>query len=161
MIVDFSNVYERHAQDVYRFALYLCGDAALAEDIVSETFARAWTTPGEIRVGTVKAYLFMIARNLHRASLKRQAREAELEDGLPDLKPGPDVVADRRLELQAVLEALKTLPELDRAALLMHAQDGMPYAEIAAALGLSLAAVKVKIHRARLKLNQLFNLEKV
>ena len=37
----------------------------------------------------------------------------------------------------------------------------MPYAEIAVALDISLAAVKVKIHRARLKLNQLFNQEKV
>jgi RNA polymerase sigma-70 factor (ECF subfamily) len=77
------------------------------------------------------------------------------------LNPGPDILAGTRLELEAVLRALKTLPETDRAALLMHAQDGMPYAEIAVALDISLAAVKVKIHRARLKLNQLFNQEKV
>jgi RNA polymerase sigma-70 factor (ECF subfamily) len=160
MIVDFDSLYERYAQDVYRFAFYLSGDAALAKDIVSETFVRAWATPGEIRMGTVKAYLFMIARNLHRTRLKRQAREAELDDGLPDLSPGPDVLADKRLELQAVLEALEALSDTDRAALLMHAQDGMPYAQIAAALGISLAAVKVKIHRSRLKLNQMFNQKK-
>lgn len=54
-----------------------------------------------------------------------------------------------------MLEGLQQLPEADRAALLMRAQHELPYGEIAAALGLSLAAVKVKIHRARIKLAQL------
>jgi len=41
----------------------------------------------------------------------------------------------------------------------MHAQDEMPYAEIAAVLGISVSAVKVKIHRSRIKLNRLLHLE--
>jgi RNA polymerase sigma-70 factor (ECF subfamily) len=57
--------------------------------------------------------------------------------------------------MQDALKALQTLPELDRAALLMHVQDGLPYAEIAAARGLSVGAVRVRICRARVKLNQL------
>jgi RNA polymerase sigma-70 factor (ECF subfamily) len=154
MLVDFHGLYERHSQDVYRFALYLCGDPALAEDICQETFVRAWVSAGEIRAGTVGAYLFTIARNLYRDELKRGARQVALDDTLPDPKPGPEAVAGARLEMGAVLKALQALPEVDRAALLMSAQDGMPYAEIAAALGLSVAAVKVKIHRARLRLKR-------
>jgi RNA polymerase sigma-70 factor (ECF subfamily) len=57
-----------------------------------------------------------------------------------------------------VLEALQSLPEADRAALLMHAQDGMPREAIASALGLSIAAVKVRVHRARIKLRRLCDL---
>jgi len=57
---DFSSVYERHAVDVYRFALYMSGDIQTAEDVTSETFARAWTGRGRIQVSTVKAYLMMI-----------------------------------------------------------------------------------------------------
>ena len=155
MLIDFHSLYERYAPDVYRFALYLSGDAALADDITQEAFVRAWVMPGEVRGGTVKAYLLTIARNLFRAEGKRAARQVALPDALPDQKPGPEVVADGRLELTAVLEALQTLPEVDRAALLMHAQDNMPYAEIAAVLGLSVAAAKVKVHRARIKLNRL------
>ena len=39
-MTDFEQLYERHARDVYRFALYLSGDRAVAEDITSETFVR-------------------------------------------------------------------------------------------------------------------------
>lgn len=50
----------------------------------------------------------------------------------------------------------QSLPEVDRAALLMHAQDGLPYA-VAAALELTVAAVKVRVQRARIKLRKLFD----
>jgi DNA-directed RNA polymerase specialized sigma24 family protein len=51
------DLYERHAADVYRFALYLSGNPAEAEDITADTFVRLWTAPGAIRLPTVKAYL--------------------------------------------------------------------------------------------------------
>ena len=155
MFVDFHSVYERYSQDVYRFVCFLSGDASLAEEITQETFVRAWVTPEQIRVGTVKAYLFMIARNLYRAELKRGKRHAVLDNSLPDPRPCPQSSVDARLDLQHELRRVQTLPEIDRAALLMHVQDGIPYAEIAAALGLSIGAIKVRICRARVKLNQL------
>ncbi len=83
MFVDFHSVYERYSQDVYRFVCFLSGDASLAEEITQETFVRAWVTAKQIRVGTVKAYLFMIARNLYRAELKRARRHAVLDNSLP------------------------------------------------------------------------------
>jgi RNA polymerase sigma-70 factor (ECF subfamily) len=64
MHVDFHSLFERHSRDVYRFALYLSGDPSLAEEIARETFVRARVTPGDVRLGTVKAYLLTIARNL-------------------------------------------------------------------------------------------------
>jgi RNA polymerase sigma-70 factor (ECF subfamily) len=155
MLIDFHSVFERHSGDVYRFALYLSADPALAEEIVQETFVRAWVMPGEVCGGTVKAYLLTIARNLYRAERKRAARQVALNGPLPDPKPGPEAVAGERSQLDIVLKALQTLPEADRAALLMHAQDGLPYAAIAEALGLSIAAVKVRVHRARIKLRQM------
>jgi RNA polymerase sigma-70 factor (ECF subfamily) len=157
MLVDFGSLFERYSQDVYRFAVYLSGDQALAEDICQETFVRAWVTPGEIRASTVKSYLFMIARNLYRDELTRKGRHVAMEDTALDPKPGPDAVAGGRLELAAVLQALQGLPEIDRAALLMSAQDGMSHAEIAATLDLSVTAVKVKIHRARIRLKRIHN----
>src|SRR4051794_5519112 len=158
MLIDFHSLYERHAESVYRFAYYLSGDASLAEEITQETFVRAWVTSGSIVGGTVKAYLFTIARNLYRAERKFQGRRVSLDDKLPDSRPGPDTIAGDRIECAAVLEALQELPEADRAALLMYAQEGLPYAVIATTFGLSIPAVKVRIHRARIRLKQLCNI---
>lgn len=155
MLVDFHGLYKRYSQDIFRFAFYLSGDSSLAEDITQETFVRAWVTPGEVRGGTVKAYLLMIARNLYRAEWKRAARHVALEDTVADPKPGPEALTLGRAELGTVLAALQTLPETDRAVLLMHAQDDLSHAEIASALGLTVAAVKVRIHRSRIKLKLL------
>jgi len=149
---EFEALYKRYAADVFRFALYLCGDRAEAEDIAAETFVRVWTIREDLRAPTVKAYLFTIARNLHRDHRRQQWRRSELNEGLADGGPGPDAKAAGRVELDAVLKALQSLPEVDRAALLMRAQDEMPYEEIAATLGLSLPAARVKVHRARVRL---------
>ena len=152
---DFAALYQRHAPDVFRFALYLCGERGEAEDITSETFVRAWASPGPIRMATVKGYLFTIARNLFLQGLRRKARHVELRDEHHDPRAGPHAQIEWTAELTRVLAELQKLPEADRSALLMRAVDEMPYEEIARALGLSLAAVKVKIHRARLALAHL------
>ena len=154
-MTDFEQLYERYSRDVYRFALYLSGNSAQAEDIAAETFVRVWTVRDNIRAASVKAYLFTIARNLHNDGRRRESRHVELPEVLVDPGPGPEVEARDRQALDAVLRALQAIPEVDRAALLMRAQDGLAYDEIAAVLGLSLAAVRVKVHRARLRIAEL------
>jgi RNA polymerase sigma-70 factor (ECF subfamily) len=148
----FHELYERYAGDVRRFALFLTGDAAQADDITSETFVRAWTSRGEIRQATVKAYLFTIARNLHRDSARLDGRKAELDDRMPDRRLGTDAVVERRLELDRVMQGMKALPALDRTVLLLRIHDEMSYEEIGEAVGLEPAAVRMRVYRARLKL---------
>ena len=60
-------------------------------------------------------------------------------------------------EHDRVLRALQEFPEVDRAALLMRADEGLSYEEIAVALGLPVPTVKVKVHRARLRLAKIRN----
>jgi RNA polymerase sigma-70 factor, ECF subfamily len=151
-MTDFSTLYKKYAPDVFRFALYLSGDRSQAEDITSETFVRAWTSPEAIEVATVKGYLFTIARNLFLHGLRGKSRHVQLDRELPDTQASPYAQAEQKEEFRAVLAGLQELPEVDRAALLMRAVDGMPYEEISRALGISLASAKVKIHRARLAL---------
>lgn len=148
----FSDLYRTYAADVRRFALFLSGDPSLADDLVSETFVRMWNARTRVDVATVKAYLFAITRNLYLQHRRNEGRTAPLDDRLPDPLPGPHERADARSELIAVLAALQALPEVDRAAVLMRAEGGMPYDEIGRTLGISEAAAKVKVHRARLRL---------
>jgi RNA polymerase sigma-70 factor (ECF subfamily) len=151
---DFSAFYERHARDVYRFSLYLSGDFALAEDLTAETFARAWVARERIRVGSVKAYLLMIARNLYR-DVVRQRAESRLPENfeVADRAAGPEAVAQARDELQHVLRALARIPDHEREVLLMATVEGLTHQAIALALNLSVDAVKVRVHRARVRLN--------
>src|SRR5436190_10180997 len=81
-MTDVAALYEKHAASVFRFALYLCGDRALAEDITSETFVRAWTSSAPIEMATVKGYLFTIARHLYLHDLRQQSRNVALDDSL-------------------------------------------------------------------------------
>ena len=153
-MTDFESLYQSSAPQVRRFVLFLCGDSALADDITSETFVRAWIGQGKIREATVKAYLFTIARNLYRDNLRRNRRNTELEESIPDDSPGLANRTEHKAELAVVMKALQELPEIDRAVLLMRAQEEMPYEEIAQAMELPVTTVKVKVHRARLKLMQ-------
>jgi RNA polymerase sigma-70 factor, ECF subfamily len=84
-------IYHRHAADVFRYTLFLCGNRADAEDITSETFVRLWTAPGEIRTGSVKAYLFTIARHLYLDGRRARARLTPLEADVPSAEPSAEV----------------------------------------------------------------------
>jgi RNA polymerase sigma-70 factor (ECF subfamily) len=144
-------IYQRHAADVFRYALFLSGNRAEAEDITSETFVRLWTAPGEIRVCTVKAYLFTIARHIYLDDRRTQARLTALESDVPSGARSAEDRAAARSEVAHVRAAIEQLPDDDRTALLMRA-SGLAYEDIAQALGASIGAIKVRVHRARKRL---------
>jgi RNA polymerase sigma-70 factor (ECF subfamily) len=153
-MTDIEKLYERYAGDVRRFALYLCGDMVMADEITSDTFVRAWMAAGRIRQPTVKSYLFAIARNAYTDLLRRAARHTQLNEKMPDTRISAQAHLEQTEEVRAVLAALQQLPEMDRTLLLMRALDEIPYEEIAETLGIPVVTAKVKVHRARLKLMQ-------
>src|SRR5258705_1504961 len=125
-------IYQRHAADVFRYALFLCGNRAEAKDITSETFVRLWTAPGEIRVTTVKAYLFTIARHLYLDGRRAQARLTALDaDVASDARSAEDR-ATARSEVAQVRAAIQRLADQERTALLMRA-NGLPPEDLAQA----------------------------
>jgi RNA polymerase sigma-70 factor (ECF subfamily) len=151
-MLDFHDLYELYAPEVYRFAYWLAGNAVEAEDITSETFIRAWINFASIRTETFKAYLLQIARNIYLEYLRKHRSQIELEDIYPDPHPGPDKLVEDYAELEMVQRVLQARPEIDRAAFILRVQHDLPYAEIARVLQLSVAAAKVKVHRTRKEL---------
>ena len=145
----FRELYERYHPDVYRFALFLTGDVARAEDLTADTFVRAWTARDRIRQETVRAYLLTITRNLFRDDLRAARPHVALDERLQDGSPMADVRVERASALQQVRTRLRHVARGDRRALLLYVVREMSYAEIAAALGVSVAAVKSRIFRAR------------
>jgi len=157
--MDFSEVYQRYVHDVHRFSLYLSGNYALAEDLTSETFVHAFCGRRDLHVGTVKAYLLAIARNLYRDFLDRQRRMVPIA-AMPervDPAPRPDQTAADRQTFALVMQAMQALPATQREALLLAADKDLRQEQIAAILGCSVVAAKVRIHRARVALKAQLN----
>ena len=153
----FHRLYKLYAKDVYHFAYWLTCNDAEAKDITSETFVRIWTTKTEPRVATVKAYLFTIARNLFLKSRNRKNRFSEIDEEFADSTTQPDKQAEINSQLTQVMKALHRLPDIDKTILIMKAEEEMSYRDIARTTGLSVAAVKVKVFRARIKINKFLN----
>jgi RNA polymerase sigma-70 factor (ECF subfamily) len=151
-MIGFHELYERHSQDVYRFALFLSGNPMHAEDLASETFMRAWNARGSIREATVKAYLLTITRNLWRDMKRRESRLVPLEDAVV---PSIEARGEALVDLEWTERQLELVPAGDRMALLLHARDGLSYEEIARRLDITVGAVKSRVFRARQALNTL------
>ncbi len=147
-----ETLYRKYAAAVFRFACGLCGDRNVAEDLVSETFVRLVTRSPRIETRTALAYLLAIARNTYLSGLRRRRREIPLTDEIPACDPAPDARLDDRARLDEVTRALGDLSEGERSALLLRVDHELSYEDIAAALGTTVGAAKVRVHRARLRL---------
>ncbi|HOX26084.1 MAG TPA: RNA polymerase sigma factor [Candidatus Krumholzibacteria bacterium] len=149
---DFEILYRQHAAELLRFAWGLCGDRSTAEDLVSETFVRLLVRAPRIETRTALAYLLAVVRNTYLTGQRRRRREVPLDEDLPS--PARDLCGDldQQTRLETVLRALDDLSEGERAALLLRVDHNLSYEDIAAALAISIAAAKVRVHRARLRL---------
>jgi RNA polymerase sigma-70 factor (ECF subfamily) len=149
----FAVFYDRHVAEVLRWARRRVGGHAA--DVTAETFARAWLVRRRYREhpsGSALPWLLGIARNVLRESLRKREVDdaARRRLGLPgqvQLDPGLEAV-DERLSLpQAVRAAVAGLPEADRELLRLRAVDGRPYREIAARLGCTQQAARLRVSR--------------
>lgn len=154
--MNFTDIYKSYSNDIYRFAFHLTGNYNNAKDITSETFIRAWTHNSTIRVETLKAYLFTIARNIYLEQLRKRKNLVPVNEEIINPIPGPDMMLESKLKLEQIRSFLQTLPEVDRTAFILHIYNEIPYAEIARILELSLSGTKVKVYRVRKKLIKFF-----
>ncbi|HET8548455.1 MAG TPA: RNA polymerase sigma factor [Bryobacteraceae bacterium] len=151
-VIGFHELYNRYSPVVFRFALRLSGDTAAAEDITAETFLRVWAAPVPPRTETVQAWLLTIARNLFLHERRRAWRSSPLGDYDRGVEPVRD---ETREEWERVAAAVREMAEPDRTILLLRAEEELPWDDIARIVGLTAAAVRVRAHRARLRLAEL------
>ncbi len=151
----FHELYAEYSRDVYRFSYWLTGNSHDAADITSETFVRAWTASDGVKMDSVKAYLFAIARNLVRKQWHRASRLEALEAETADASIDPSASAETCDELRRIHEIVQSLPEMDRVLFSLRAEQELSYSDIAHITGLSVAAAKVRVFRMRLKITQI------
>lgn len=151
----FSQIYTHHAPAVFRYAFWLLGNRDDADDVTAEVFTRAFAGADGLRAETVRAYLITIARHLVMERSRRRRNETCLDETLPDPRPDPLQTAEACASLNRTLAALQHLDEIDRTALVLFCHEGLSQREISGVLGISETAVKLRIHRARLRLLEL------
>ena len=150
---------ERHEAAVLRYVRALSGDHATAEDAFQETFVAAWRAAGSFRGrGSARAWLLTIARNAVRRQYRRRVGEPQSEMSLQDLgafagwrQESAELIEDRVLRRDLVEKGFAALSAADRELLVLRDLEGFTGEEVAAMLDLSLAAMKSRLHRARLR----------
>ncbi len=149
----FENMVRAYSADLYRFTYWLCRDRNLAEDLVQETFARAWNAWHTLKnEKTVKSWLFTIARNEHARLYERKHIEIDSEQELDN------VLASYQSNIQSNIEMeqlLRTLPQSYREPLLLQILGGFSCAEIGTMLALTEGTVMTRLTRARQALRKL------
>ncbi|TXF11961.1 sigma-70 family RNA polymerase sigma factor [Pelomicrobium methylotrophicum] len=152
----FETLVRAHAPDLYRFAYWLCRDRFLAEDLVQETFARAWKAWDSLRrEASGKAWLFSILYREHARLYERKRLETEALDP-EEVLAGVEQDMEAGISLRAALERL---PGGYREPLLLQVLGGFSCAEIGRMLRLSEANVMQRVSRARKALRGLLEEE--
>ncbi len=149
---DIERLFREFHHPIVRYLTRQLNDADLAEELAQETFVRAMRHEP---VTNERAWLFAVATNLIRDTLRRETRQRRhllaLHADASDANPEPEELSPEAVRRAALArEALYNIPERDRAALYMS-QEGLNYQEIAAALGLSVQSVGTTLTRARKK----------
>jgi len=144
--------------DLFRYAYWLCGDEALAHDLVQETFLRAWRALTDLReTGAAKAWLITILRREHARLYERKTPQFSDVSEL-DMADDRDAVQPEHVGEDAVIRAaMLRLDPKYREPLLLQVLGGFSCDEIARELGISSAAVMTQLFRARQKLRTMLS----
>lgn len=158
---EFSALALTALDDVYRFARSLTRDEVDAEDVVQETYLRAFRSWTTFQPGTdVRRWLFTIARNVFLRSKERGRREVTLDDDGAEavdaaqardawLRQGLDPILARADVGPAIQEALASLPEAFRSVVVLVDLEDQSYEDAAAVLDIPVGTVRSRLFRGR------------
>jgi len=150
----FAQLVERYWDRLYCWLYRLTRDRHTAEDLVQESFLKAFAGLKRFQAGTnFRAWLFRIAHNNYANQCRTSAhRRQALPDDLPDSQQGPlDQVVSTEL-LQDLGRAIQRLPTEFRAALLLRVEEGLSFRQIAEVLDLTEETARWRVFKARQKL---------
>jgi RNA polymerase sigma-70 factor, ECF subfamily len=140
------------------FAVSLCGQPDVADDLVQDAVMNAWSKQGSYQEGTnIKAWLFTIVRNLFYSRMRKRGRELQDSDGLYTERLSVPPAQNGKLDLQDFKVALAKLPEDQREAIILVGATGMSYEEAAEICQCAVGTIKSRVSRARNRLQELLS----
>lgn len=150
----FNRLAEAYSTDLYRYAMWICGNDALAKDLVQETFLRAWRALDSLKdVGSAKSWLITILRREFARTFERKVpkfSDVEKVVVVDEVELEPDDRAERELLRKGIMK----LEPKYRDPLLLQVVFGHSCEEISDQLGISKSAVMTQLFRARDKLKK-------
>lgn len=154
-----GDVYARYERAVFRYAYHLLGHREDADDVMQETFFRAFRAMPTFRQDcSLHTWLLKICGNLCRDKMKAQIRRPEVaydpqvtENIIADDRHSidPAKIIEKRQTAELILRALRGLPEPQREIIVLYEIEQLRYQQIAQVLGCSEASVKLRLFRAR------------
>lgn len=155
----FGRIFDRHQDRVYRHALRMTADPHEAEDATAMAFLELWRRRADVRLvsGSVLAWMLVTTANVVRNAQRARRRYRDFLASLPREQSAPDVAelafgtllsgGDRRMAA-----ALRALPPIEAQMVSLVLLEDLALADAAEALGISPAAAKSRLHRARVRL---------
>jgi len=132
------------------FSRTLCGDTALAEDVVQDALCKAWEARESFRPGTnLKAWAFKILRNCYYNHCRRVWRRPPLDEAVAATIEGPPDEQMWAVHLADTIEALDVLSLAQRKALILVTLGGASYSDVATLCNCPVGTVKSRVTRAR------------
>jgi RNA polymerase sigma-70 factor (ECF subfamily) len=165
----FEKLFDKYQKPIYNMLLRMLKSADDASDLTQDTFIKAYRALGSLREEAIfYPWLRQIAVNLARNQWKRTGRVRinslddyqttdegeELSRELPDWSSNPEDLAQNEEMRRKVEQAVSTLSDDHRAVVTLHHLEGMPVADIAEAMGISVGTVKSRLSRARDQLHR-------
>lgn len=149
------SIFEQH---IRRFVQHLIGFHPNEDDIVQNTTLAIYRNLYRLDSETIRPFIFRVVRNQCYDQLRKQGRyeTVDLEKvNLRDDGLSPEQQASAEMDYQLIQVAIQELPELQRQTMILYAEEGMSYQEIADAMGVSIGTVKSRLHHAKKSLRRL------
>ena len=158
----FTELMRRHYKGVVNYVYRFTNDRANSEDLAQEVFLRVYRSVKRYNPqAKFSTWLYKIATNLCITEVKSRNKKQsvsldEMQENTGDLgdskSEDPSDFTFRREIGTAIFEALRSLPERERVAIILCKYQDLPYEEVAEVIGCTIGAVKTYVHRGRMKL---------
>ena len=153
---EFTKLYNEYGEGIKKFCLGYTGDAVLAQDLLQETFIAVWNNMQKFR-GDAKwiTWIYRIAVNTCLTHLRKK-KDTLMDIENTSLSILPEEVNTKEQEVQLLYKCISRLQETDRLIITLVLED-KPYEEIASITGITETNLRVKIHRIKKQLTQIYN----
>jgi RNA polymerase sigma-70 factor (ECF subfamily) len=161
-----SALFKTHYDRIYRYLLSLVHNPSEADDLTQDTFLRAYSHRDSLRdPNAIRGWLYRIATHACLDHLRKRVAQVSLDGdegqsvhAVPSASPSALEITERQETAACVQRCLDFLSDSYRAVILLHEAHSLTAPEIAELLGESVGTIKIRLHRARHKLQEIMQI---